>query len=404
MARLAFIPLLVGCGSPSAPPVSGSTPGTPRPPRIVSAKLVGDPVFYRRQGDLWMNTWADDDNLYMSWGDGTGRGDCCVSFGDGPADNTPTCVPVPDTVSLEDVYENWDPQVCIDNNYCCCRFTDAGVTIFETAPMAPSSCEGECVVGLHVPNGISPIAADGTVQDRSDKPSSLLFVDGTLYWAGHYPLGTPTHGYIAYSNDYGRDWTEETNTPWDASTPFRVMMFINMGKAYSLNTDGYVYALAMGRETGWSSADGAAEDGTVYLARVPKGDIADYAAYRYFAGTDAAGNPDFRPAITDARPLAGLKAYMQGSAIYHPGTGQYLFLTSAPGDLYAAPEPWGPWQEVSNVLGDSALPANWPAGGYIPGLITKGADANHVYFTISGVDGIEHYQLTMGEIELTVAP
>ena len=42
---------------------------------ILSAKIVTPPVHpVPSTGDLWMNTWADDDNIYTGWGDGEGPG------------------------------------------------------------------------------------------------------------------------------------------------------------------------------------------------------------------------------------------------------------------------------------------------------------------------------------------
>lgn len=382
--------------TPTVPQVGSVVP--PGQPRLISAHLEGPPVYYRKQGDLWMNTWADDGHLYMGWGDGSGRGDCCPSFGQGPPSNSPTCGPVPTSEPLADIYEFRIGQICGPGQYCFCRFTDAGLLIFQEAPMQPSPCQADCVLSLHVPNGNAPVDEVGQIMDRSDKPSSLLFLDGTLYWAGHYPLGEPTYGYLAYSQDYGRNWTEISNSPWTAATPFRVMMFINMGQAYAENSDGFVYALAMGTETKWSLAEGH-EDMTIYLTRVPRSKIRDYGAYTYYTGK----NPPWSSQIGDAEALPGLRSRMQGSAMYHPGIGEYLFLTASPGALFAAPEPWGPWREVARLLRDDVpYPPGWRGGGYIPGLIAKGSGPDHVYFTISGDGGLDGYQLTMGKIRFVL--
>jgi hypothetical protein len=89
-----------------------------------------------------------------------------------------------------------------------------------------------------------------------------LFLDGILYAQLHSPLGDPYVGYLAYSGDYGATWTMlREESPWTADkansadraltgSNFRCMFFINMGKDYELNTDGFVYAFGIGRELG----------------------------------------------------------------------------------------------------------------------------------------------------------
>ncbi len=111
-------------------------------------------------------------------------------------------------------------------------------------------------------------------------------------------------------------------------------------------------------------------------------------------------------------PLANLHTTGQASAIYHEGSGRYLFLTSDAGPpqgplnsgaLFAAPQPWGPWTNVGVLCfvpecnEDGRFDPAWTDGKYIAGLIPKDAGPNHVYFTISGGD--EHYQLQIGRLE-----
>jgi len=216
---------------------------------------------------------------------------------------------------------------------------------------------------------------------------------------GHVDLG-----YLAYSDDYGKTWTEVKKSPWKKPSVFRVLMFINMGKNFSLNKDGYVYALGMGSEAAWTKdekMDGRKEyeERTIYLARVPNDKIINYQSYEYFTGLKRGGKPHWSRRESDAKPLKGIESIQTGSAMFHKGTKKYLFLTASPGALFAAPKPWGPWKKVASLFHDGKNPA-WKKGGYIPGVIAKGAGPKHFYFTLAG--GVEHYILHIGKIELDV--
>jgi hypothetical protein len=168
-------------------------------------------------------------------------------------------------------------------------------------------------------------------------------------------------------------------------------MFINMGQAYNLNTDGYVYALGTPYELNTSALQ------SVYLARVPVGSIANYSAYQYLSAVDSNWNPTWSSSQTAAIPLSGLSTFATGSAIYHAGSKEYLFLagdsgsvSSTYGILFAALEPWGPWSAVGKVPGTN-----------ISMLISKGAGATYVYYSAAG--GTEKYNLNIGRIDLKVS-
>jgi len=83
-----------------------------------------------------------------------------------------------------------------------------------------------------------------------------------------------------------------------------------------------------------------------------------------------------------------------GSAMYHEGIERYLFLTASM--LFEAPNPWGPWVQVANILNYGDDP-EWK-GGYMPGIITKGAGADFFYFTFAGQSNIIRYNLYVGKI------
>ncbi len=153
---------------------------------------------------------------------------------------------------------------------------------------------------------------------------------------------------------------------------------------------GFVYGFGIGTGVHWRSKK-------VYLSRVPKASIAAYGKYEYFAGMNGK-KPTWSKKQADAKPVRGIEAYLQASAMFHPGTKRYLFLTALPdGGLFEAPKPWGPWTKVASLFLSGKNPA-WKLTGYIPGVISKGAGPRHFYFTIAGE--IENYQLYVGKIEL----
>jgi hypothetical protein len=210
--------------------------GAPRSPAIRSISLSTPPLMpFVSNGDLWFTTWADDDYLYGTWGDGRGA----------------------------------TPDLGRELR------TDCGIVKFTGTPPQ-----------LHAEPLLRNAPSDAT-PSVDDKPSSVLFVDKRLYGQFHSPLGDARIGYMAYSDDHGLHWKRvgyygpdqpkpENASPWtkDRNSPFRCMFLINMGKTYSLNRDGFVYALAIGREWNWS--------GGVYLARVRKAQILHYSDWEYF--------------------------------------------------------------------------------------------------------------------------
>ncbi|MBU0532000.1 DUF4185 domain-containing protein [Candidatus Micrarchaeota archaeon] len=360
-------------------------------PIITSAKIVGEPVFQPKFGDLWFNTWADDDNVYASWGDGTGRMNCL-----------PTVIPIENTCPMSAPCGNFDAcpfqtlfcnQVDCQECYESCNVSDAGLVVMSGNAPYFDNCQDKCIVSVDVPSGI-PVDFLRNQGDRNDKPSSLLFYNGTLYWAGHSPAESPEFGYIAYSNDYGKTWTEVENSPWAGDSVFKILMFINMGKDYELNEDGYVYAFGIGSEIDW-------HERKVYLARVPKTSIANYNAYEYYTGLENeepvwSGNQD------DAEAVEGIETFLIASSMYHEGTGRYVFLTALPdGGLFEAPNPWGPWTKIASLFESGDNPS-WKEGAYMPGVISKDTGSDYFYFTAAGavLGERDRYRMHIGKIVL----
>lgn len=319
--------------------------GVTRSVLVESVQPEGDPIKpFLSDGDLWLNTWADDDAIYSGWGDGRGV-----------AAHT--------------------------------ERTDCGIAKF-TGHLPQITAEERCYQ--------APTATPAV----NDKPSSLLFLNRRLVGAFHSPMGNATIGYLAYSDDYGATWTRvgffesgqappADASPWtvDVFSPFRCLFFVNMGKNHEFNTDGYVYALGIGREYAWL--------GGVRLARVKAEEVLRYDAWRYFTGT-VGGAPTWSASQSDAVPLRGLATSGQGSAMYHAGINRYLFMTAT--ELYEAADLWGPWLLAGAWTSDAA-PVQWQ-GGYQPGLIAKDAGRDSFYFTIAGQNVAPKvtYRLNLGKM------
>jgi len=395
----AVFALHTGCGGGTSGSSSGNSPST-----ITSITVTQDVATYPFFGDLWANTWADDDRVYFSFGDGTGKQaaqtvdnvdpGAFVTPWTGVTQPTSGCfhIPAAPTNTSDPLWKLFcrtfdctTPAAC----YPISHFTDSGLVVMSGAAPDFDACPAAgCLEAVDLPQ--EPVPTGQTRND--DKVSSLLYVNGTLYYAGHDPSVTPNEGYIATSIDKGKTWTKVAGTPWNGDSPFRVLMFINMGKNYQANTDGYVYVMGTPLEL----ENTFTTQQSVYLARVPVGAIANYSNYQYLSAVSGSGAPTWSASQASAVALAELSTLATGSAMYHEGTGEYLFLTGVStgpggadphGTLFAAPRPWGPWQKVGEIPGIN-----------ISMLISKGAGPTTVFYTAAG--GTEAYNLNIGRIDL----
>jgi hypothetical protein len=291
--------LLLGTPGPQA----RSTP--PYPPSQVITGITWDfPHLVRLApgSDLWPMTWAADDRIYTSWGDGGGFGgtnsEGRVSLGFARISGPPT------------------------------QFTTANVWGGKDAEH-PATFGG--------------------------KVAALLSVAGVLYgvggvWPGKAGVTTwssPHEARLLWSSDLGRSWQVSDWTFADEDNPaFAPVAFLNFSKDYAEARDGYVYLY--GGSAWWVRTPARGS----FLARVPKERIKDRAAYQYVAGLDREGAPAWTTAFERAQPVFidpnGRKI---NKVIYHPALKRYLATASgaAVGQLgiFDAPEPWGPWTTVA---------------------------------------------------------
>ena len=385
--------LLPGCknDSPTKAPEQKD-----KSPDIVSAKIIYPGKKIPGLGDLWLSTWASDDNIYMSWGDGIGPG---IFY------PIPDGVPNPDSALVISSCEN-DPIIfCKDfcgvfncdgvTPYAPKVLTQAGLLKFSGSINSFTGCDdGSCVQSIHIPSGIPQFKFNtNPTQRRGDKPSGLLALGGKLYWFGHQLMTNPKYGYVAVSDDMGKTWNEIPSSPWTDKSNFRIMMVINMGQGYNLNADGFVYFLGINGELNWPPVSQK-----VYLAKVETGKILQYKSYKYFRGFNSNGQPLWSVSQDSAKALQNLTTIAMGSAIFHHGLGKYLFLAVpnyAEGPaltLFYSDYPWGPWRKAQKFDGEV----------YIAGIISKDTSPNSFYFTAAGGGGIGNtYQLTIAKMEVT---
>src|SRR5262245_45152460 len=178
---------------------SNLDPVPPYPPSPIITKLTWAPAStIIRQAydcDCWPLTWADDDHLYTTYGDG---------YGFEPR--------VPEKLSL-------------------------GLARVDGPPNAFTG------TNLRAP----------TVEQRGDgrsgkKPSGLLMVDGVLWmW-----VRNAGNAQLASSADHGRTWRW---SDWKLTTGFGCPTFLNFGRNYAGARDGYVYTYSQDADDAYTPAD-----------------------------------------------------------------------------------------------------------------------------------------------------
>ncbi len=360
---------------------------------------------FHYMGDLWPSTWASDDRLYLAFGDGTGMKNCApnypvtnpanepgvtVSWAEKGAATQAGCSGsqwIPGTTEPDgagfhsDFCEHNDCNQCYD----LCRFTPNGLIALSGSPPDFDDCTGtnQCIVYRDL-----PVDTNGAANTWV-KTSSLIAIGNRLILAAHYPAGTVTDGYLAYSDDMGQTWTKAAgSSPWTVAnnSHFRVAIFIQMGKAYADNTDGYLYVLGTDHELDQNNL----QQMSIYLARAPKDKATDYTAYEYYSGS----GPTWSVNQSDAVAVSGLSTLAQFSAMYHPGLKKYLVFSgladtssgTPEGAVFAADNPWGPWSRVGTF-----------PGNFIGSLIPKGTGDKTAYFSAAG----SIYPYTLNLVKIT---
>jgi hypothetical protein len=278
---------------------AGAAPPYPPSPTIAAMDWAPTNQIIRtaRDGDNWPVTWADDDALYTTWGDGTG----------------------------------FVPKVE--------RKLSMGFARITGRP--------DALVGVNIRS-----TAEQMGQGRAGKKGwGILCVEGVLYlWLGHAD-NRGAMAQLAWSRDHARTWTF---ADWKFSE-FGMMGFINFGKNYTGARDGFVYAYSHDDPRADTPAD------HFILMRAPKDKLTVREAWNFFVRCDNSGQPVWtrdirargavfkhsgaclRSAMTYCAPL---KRYFWWQHLPQPPG-----VTNDRGDtrftggfaIYDALEPWGPW-------------------------------------------------------------
>ncbi len=333
--------------------------GAPYPPSAVIRRIVFDFRTLRRLApgsDNWPMTWADDGNQYASWGDGGGFG-------------------------------GTNEQGRVSNG-------------FAVVKGSPRDYDGLNLAGGFGANARAPFTG---------KCYGILALRDMLYaWRTGDESNSTAYAFqeLWQSRDRGRTWTP-TDVRFAASDfprpdrGFFAPTFVQHGRNHSLARDGYVYACAASVKTElWD----VHKPGEIVLLRVPEREIANPAAWRFFAGLDARGRPQWARSAAARKPMwtDETGGAMMTSVTWHPGLRRYLLITehgrTAAGNMgvFEAPSLWGPWRTVlyAESWGSGAIepstfywnfaPAWWSADGRRFVLVFTGTDSNDAWNTVEG--------------------
>ena len=273
-------------------------PAYPQSARIKEVRWGSkdDIIRQARDGDNWPVTWAADDALYTTWGDGTG----------------------------------FPPKV--EKKLSCG---------FARILGSPPEFKGQNIRSRDEQLG----------QGRNGlKGWGILAVGDELYlWLGH----ANKHGgaaRLARSEDAAQTWTF---ADWQFSE-FGLVGFVNYGRAYAGAEDEFVYAYSHDGPRADSPAD------RFILMRAPKDRLMEKDAWQFFNQLTATGQPTWSDDIEKRGGVFHNEgASLRSAMTYNAGLGRYLWWQQVPqpvghadrGDtrfdggfaIYDAPKPWGPW-------------------------------------------------------------
>ena len=309
----------------------------PHPPSAAIRGLIWAPAstIVRKaiDSDNWPLTWADDDNLYTAYGDGTGF-----------------APKVPEKLSLGLARIEGGPSDFIGTNL--------------RSPTVERKGNGK--------NGM--------------KASGLLMVGGTLYlWARN-----AGNAQFAWSSDRGHTWTW---ADWKLSVSFGCPTFLNFGRNYAGARDHYVYIYSHNAESAYQTADGIALS-RVPKDRVRDRNAYEF-FMALDKNTKPVWTLDVkeRGAVFNNpgqcyRISVSYHAKLRRYLLCQAGSDKPV---RASFGIYDAPEPWGPWTTVYRSAqwdvspGEScSIPTKWIDD-----------DAGAIYLVFSGDDSFSVRKATL---------
>jgi CubicO group peptidase (beta-lactamase class C family) len=249
---------------------------------------VSSIVRQAQDSDIWPLTWADDNNLYTAYGDGTG----------------------------------FEPKVP------------------EKLSLGLARIEGTAAQFRGINLRTSTLERKGNGKNGV-KASGLLMFDHTLYLLAR----NAGNSQLAWSVDHGESWTW---SDWKFSTSFGCPTFLNFGKNYTGARDDYVYIYSHDSDSAYVAADQVVL-ARVEKDRIRDRDA--YQLFRAIDGDGhAIWTPDvnergavFRHAGKCYRVSVSYHAKLGRYLLCQAGADGRLQVGLG---IYDAPEPWGPWTTV----------------------------------------------------------
>jgi hypothetical protein len=350
-------------------------------------------------GDNWHMSWADDDRQYVSLCDGFGW---------------------PGLPGYDMVGKEFNSRM----------YATSG---------NPPDIKFEFLPGY--PELLNLVGVPGTRDINRYYSFGTLALDGRLYQflstLNHQdsrPDGTPWPGMafygakLIYSPDNGVTWcNQDGSTPvvwesWERRSrrnmiffeepqgAFSLLTVLQMGRNYGFNRDGYVYVYAPN-----GIIDGTMNE--LVMFRVPKAQILNRGAYKFFAGVRPDGNATWAKDITAravvhtfARGWVNTNAHPYGwhpSVVYNAPLGLYMMANWGMGctpdgewfgkpsylGFWTAPNPWGPWTQIHEET--SWTPGNDQAArSYQPQIAPKWIAADGKSFWLVWTDFQLHEPLS----------
>jgi len=336
----------------------------PYPPSsLIKRVIFNSPIVLDKgNGDQWSTTWADDDNLYTAWGDGTGFG--CVGK------------------------RTLDDRVFLG---------------LARLSGYPPDYQAANIWGGYKPESSAPaLYVSQEPKPENLKPGQgLVFANGKMYLLALVHGSDNRRNRLLSSTDYGKTW-QDHGFLFDHEPYYRFAesYVIQFGKNYSGVPDhlaGYVYLYSMSKSdwvyykesgrpqsksTRWDDPTVTNQD--LVLARVPLEKIEQRSAYEFYCGGGGGGSGDGGEApawskdINDATSVfhdpngANWHPY----CVYNPWLKRFILVVkntynpyplerryyncdSAGLGMYEAENPWGPWHTFHYT---------WQVGRFIPGL------------------------------------
>jgi hypothetical protein len=272
----------------------------PYPPSNVIKKIVWAPVdtITRKAAgsDNWPITWADDDAIYTTWGDGWG----------------------------------FEPKVPNKLSMGFARIAGASGNF----------------TGMNIRSQAEQLGGG-----RSGRKGwGIISVNGVLYLLMGHADQQGGQAQLAWSHDHAQTWTFAN---WKF-LQFGLMGFVNYGKDYKGTRDNYVYSYSHDGPLADTPAD------HFILMRVPKNRITKQGSWELFERMDEAGRAIWTSDIKRRGAVFyHSDCCLRSAMTYNAPLRRYLWWQQIPapkgstdrGDtrfeggfaVYDAPEPWGPW-------------------------------------------------------------